>query len=143
MMKDYRMNFATRTLTISKEFSRKAIDCPNSRESNIIERCRSLCPDLKIGYFTRSPSKSKRYGGLTYTKIENYIKLYENSNELLKMYDLVKKVAEIQKNKFGFVYNWFTRQFPDYDEMPEIRNGKLYAPMIDVPEVKENIFKVA
>ena len=136
-MANYKMNFATKTLTISREFSNKAIACPNSKEYQIMEQCRSLCPDLKIAYFTRRSSSSKPYGGMTYTKMENYIKLYENADELLERFSVVKEVAKIQKSKFGFVYNWFITQFPNYDEMPEIRNGKLYAPVVGVPEVEE------
>ena len=143
-MANYKMNFATKTLTISREFSHKAISCPNSKESQIMEQCRSLCPDLKIAYFTRSAPSSKQYGGLTYTKMENYIKLYENANELMRMFLLVKEVAKIQRNKMGFVYNWFVTQFPNYDEMPEVRNGKLYASVVRVPEVEErNAFLAA
>ena len=82
-MTNYKMNFATNTLTISKEFANKAISCPNSRESQIMEQCRSLCTDLKIAYFTRRASSCKPYGGMTYTKMENYIKLYEIAGELL------------------------------------------------------------
>ncbi len=142
-MKDYRMNFATRTLTISKAFAGKAVSCPNSKEGQIMEQCRSLCPDLKIAYFSRKASNSKPYGGITYTKMENYIKLYENSDELLEMFKLVKEVAKIQKCKRKFVYNWFVAQFPNYEEMPEIRNGKLYTPVIKIPEAEENTLKLA
>ena len=143
-MANYKMDFATKTLTISKEFSHKAISCPNSKESQIMEQCRSLCPDLKISYFARRASSSKPYGGLTYTKMENYIKLYENAGELLKMFALVKEVAKIQRNKMRFVYSWFITQFPNYDEMPEIRNGKLCTPVVSVPEVEErNAFLAA
>lgn len=74
---------------------------------------------------------------MTYTKMENYIKLYENADELLERFSVVKEVAKIQKSKLGFVYNWFVTQFPNYDEMPEIRNGKLYTPVVEVPEVEE------
>ena len=74
---------------------------------------------------------------MTYTKMENYIKLYENADELLERFSVVKEVAKIQKSKLGFVYNWFITQFPNYDEMPEIRNGKLYAQVVGVPEVEE------
>ena len=142
-MTNYRMNFATKTLTISKEFARKAISCPNSEENRIMEQCRSLCPDLKIAYFTRRASSCKPYGGLTYTKMENYIKLYENAGELLKMFALVKEVAKIQKSKMKFVCDWFIKQFPNYEEMPEIRNGKLYTPVVRVPEVEENKLQAA
>ena len=142
-MTNYKMNFATKTLTISKEFANKAISCPNSRESQIIEQSRSLCPDLKIAYFTRRASSCKPYGGLTYTKMENYIKLYENAGELLKMFALVKEVAKIQKSKMKFVCDWFIKQFPNYEEMPEIRNGKLYTPVVRVPEVEEKTLLAA
>ena len=87
-MANYKMNFATKTLTISREFSNKAIACPNSKEYQIMEQCRSLCPDLKIAYFTRRSSSSKPYGGMTYTKMENYIKLYENADELLERFSV-------------------------------------------------------
>lgn len=142
-MKDHRMNFATSTLTISKEFAGKAISHPNSRESQIIEQCRSLCPDLKIAYFSRKSTNSKQYGGLTYTKMENYINLYENSDELIEMFELVKEVAKIQKCKRKFVYNWFVAQFPNYEEIPEIRNGKLYTPVFKIPEAEDKVLKFA
>lgn len=136
-MSKHKMNFETKTLTISREFEKIAISKPNSNESRIMKQCRALCPDLKIAYYTRKSSSSKPYGGLTYKKMEDYIRLYENANELLKMFCLIKAISQIQKNKFKYVYNWFIRQFPDYDKMPEIINGKLYTPLIDVPEVNK------
>ena len=136
-MTNYRMNFATRTLTISKNFEHKAINNPNSEEWHILNNCRSLCPDLNIAYFSRRNSNSKQYGGMTYEKMENYIKLYENSEELLKMFELVKEVAKIQKCKMKFVYNWFVEQFPNYEAMPEIKNGKLYTPVFRIMKPEE------
>ena len=142
-MANYKMNFATKTLTISKEFSNKAISCPNSKEYQIMEQCRSLCPDLKIAYFTHKTSNSKLYGGMTYSKMEKYIRLFENSDEILETFQLVKEVAKLQSNKRGFVYRWFVAQFPNYDEIPEIRNGKLYTPVIGVPEAEEKLVRLA
>ena len=42
-----------------------------------------------------------------------------------------------------FVCDWFIKQFPNYEEMPEIRNGKLYTPVVRVPEVEENKLQAA
>lgn len=142
-MKDYKMNLATNTLTISREFARKATESPNSRECQIITHCRSLCPNLKIAYYTRKNSKTKAYNSLTYKKMEDYIKLYDNADELLKMFTLVKAVSKIQKNKFKYVYNWFIAQFPNYTELPNIRNGKLYTSIVEIPEIKEHTFAIA
>lgn len=142
-MKDHKMNFATSTLTISRDFAKKAMEYPNSKECQIIEHCRSLCPNLKIAYYTRKSSNNKAYSGLTYRKMEDYIKLYENSQELLKIFALIKAASKIQKNKFGYVYNWFIKQFPDYEELPKIKNGKLYVPVIVTPEINENALAMA
>lgn len=75
--------------------------------------------------------------------MEDYIKLYDNADELLKMFTLVKAVSKIQKNKFKYVYNWFIAQFPNYTELPNIRNGKLYTSIVEIPEIKEHIFAMA
>ena len=69
--------------------------------------------------------------GLTYTKMEKYIRLHENANDLLIAFSTIKEVGRTQNNAYNFVYNWFMTQFPDYGEMPEIKNGKLIAEMID------------
>ena len=41
-MKGHKINFATSTLTISRDFAKKAMEYPNSKECQIIEHCRSL-----------------------------------------------------------------------------------------------------
>lgn len=80
---------------------------------------------------------------MTYSKMEKYIRLFENSDEILETFQLVKEVAKLQSNKRGFVYRWFVAQFPNYDEIPEIRNGKLYTPVIGVPEAEEKLVRLA
>ena len=64
-------------------------------------------------------------------------------DELIEMFELVKEVAKIQKCKRKFVYNWFVAQFPNYDEMPEIRNGKLYTPVFRISEAEDKVLKFA
>lgn len=63
--------------------------------------------------------------------MEKYIRLYENANELLLAFSTVKAIAEVQQNKYEFVYRWFVSQFPNYNELPELENGKLVAKVID------------
>ena len=46
-MKEYKMNFATKTLTITKAFAEAALDA-ESEASTIIANCRAACPDLRI-----------------------------------------------------------------------------------------------
>lgn len=129
-MKNYTMNFATKTLTMTKDFAEKAM-IPNSEESNILLHLQNICPNLRITYKTHKTSAKNPRKGLTFAKMEKYIRLYENANELLLAFSTVKAIAEVQPNKYEFVYRWFVSQFPNYNELPELENGKLVAKVID------------
>lgn len=126
---NYKMNFATRTLTITKDFEKKAM-IPNSEESTLLLHLQSVCPNLKIAYKS-SNSNNRNTKGLTYAKMERYIRLHENVNELLIVFSTIKEIARTQNHAYNFVYNWFVTQFPDYGEIPEMRNGKLVAEVLD------------
>ena len=126
---NYKMNFATNVLTITKDFEKKAM-IPNSEESTLLLHLQKLRPNLRIAYKT-SNSNNRNTKGLTYEKMEKYIRLHENANELLITFSTIKEVGRTQNNAYNFVYKWFMTQFPDYGEVPEIKNGKLVAEMVD------------
>ena len=125
-MKKYKMDLTTQTLYISKEFQRAALSA-NSEESEIVKQCRNLCPNLKIRQLPPSKNRNQKRG-LTYAKMEHYIGLFDNAAELLESYRIVKEAAKSQRNPYQYVYDWFMMNFPDFYEMPNIVNGKLYAP---------------
>lgn len=129
-MKNYTMNFATNTLTMTKDFAAKAM-IPNSEESAILLHLQSICPNLKITYKSHKTTAKNPRKGLTFAKMEKYIRLYDNAAELLVAFSTVKAIADIQPNKYEFVYKWFVSQFPNYNELPELENGKLVAKVID------------
>lgn len=129
-MKNYTMNFSTNTLTITKEFATNAMK-PNSDESKILVHLQSICPNMKITYKTHKTTAKNPRKGLSFAKMENYIRLYDNADELLLTFSKVKAIADIQPNKYNFVYKWFITQFPNYKEFPEFTNGKLVAKIID------------
>lgn len=141
-MKNYKMNFSTRILTITKDFAAGAM-IPHSEEAMLLEHFQKIMPDLKVKYLTHKPSATpNRSKGLTYKKMENYINLYENSEELLERFRIVKALSQIQTNPYLYVFNWFVNQFPNYKEMPEFNNGKLHTTLIEVPEIM-NIKSIA
>lgn len=134
----YKMNFATKTITISKEFAQKAQD-PNSEESNILLHLQSICPGLKIAYLTHCGGFRNPRKGLTFDKMERYIRLHDNAPELLYNFSVVKSIAELQANKYEYVYRWFMEQFPNYGNIPEIKNGKLITNVIEyIPTLTVN-----
>ena len=137
-MTGYKMNFATKTLTITKAFAALAMR-PNTAEANLLAEMKNLFPDLKISYRTHYCGKPHPYKGLTYKRMETYIKEHENADELMVAFKAVKKIAEAQMNPHNFVCKWFLRQFPEYRDIPKIdKDGKIVAKeLITLPEAKE------
>ena len=137
-MSNYKMNFATKTLTITKAFAAMAMK-PNTEEANVLAHMKSLFPDLKIAYKTHYCSKPHPYKGLTYNKMEKYIRLRKNRNELLIAFSTVKELGRTQPNPHSYVCKWFLEQFPDFGEIPELEGGMLpEVPLIDIPEAETN-----
>lgn len=133
-MTGYKMNFATKTLTITKAFAAKAM-LPNTDEANLILNMRTLLPDLRISYKTHSGSTPHPFKGLSYKKMANYISCYENAVELMEAFRAIKKIAAVQPNAHYYVCKWFMTQFPDYREIPTLNNGLIAADKaITLPE---------
>lgn len=135
-MTGYKMNFATKTLTITKAFAEMAMK-PNTVEANLLAQMNSLFPDLKISYKTHA-GRPHPYKGLTNKRMESYIKLHENADELMETYEAVRRIAETQMNPHNFVCKWFLKQFPNYKDLPKLKDGKIVAiVVVTLPEAKE------
>ena len=126
-MKNYKIDFEKQTLTITKDFAERAENI-NSEEYSILMKVRNDFPNMKVlNYSHKAPKRANKNKGLTYTRMENYIRLFDNAEELLKMFELVKRASKIQKNSYLFVNQWFLATFPDFFEMPTVENGKMIA----------------
>ena len=133
----FKMNFTTKTLTITKAFEEDLMN-GDANAMAVVTRFQSMFPDLTIVRKTHRSSKATNPDkGLTYERMERYISLHENSGELLEMFQKVKAIASTQKNSFLYTKRWFMKQFPHFTELPTFTNGKLYALPVDAPEVEE------
>lgn len=122
----YKMNFATKTLTITKAFAKEALNS-ESAEAQIIANCRAACPDLRIAYRTHKSSKtSNPTKGMTYDRMERYISAFADGAEALAEFEKVKEFSLSQSNRYRYVHDWFVKRFPNYKELPTIINGKAY-----------------
>ena len=125
-MKEYKMNFATKTLTITKAFAEEAL-IADSDASKIIANCYAVCPNLRIVYRTHKPSKTSNPAkGLTYQNMERYISAFADGAEALVEFEKVKEFSLGQSNSYKYVYDWFVGRFPNYKELPTFVNGKAY-----------------
>ena len=77
--------------------------------------------------------------------MESYIKTYNNSAELLTIFETVKNKSKPLASPYAYVRDWFQAQFPDYKidpatkEKMEKENGKektdkSRAEPIDIPD---------
>lgn len=136
-MKNYKIDFEKQTVIITKDFAERAENI-NSEEYNILMKVRKDFPNMKVlNYSHRSPKKANKNKGLTYNRMETYIKLFDNAEELLKMFELVKRASLVQNNSYLFVKKWFLATFPDFLEMPNVENGKLIA-LLPLHAAEEN-----
>ncbi len=135
-MKNYKADFAANTLTVTKDFAIAAND-PTTHEFEILAKFKAAYPDMKIVRKTRrAPKQAPKTKGLTYKRMEDYIRLHENADKLIETFNTIKEVAAKQKNPYDFTKQWFDKQFPDYGKLPTIKDGKIV--IEDAEEQKED-----
>ena len=90
---NYRIDFSKMTLTMTAEFADRAYD-PNTEEYEILTRLQRDFPRLRVVRKThRSPKTANPAKGLTYERMEKYIRLHENADELLDLFQKVQSAG--------------------------------------------------
>ena len=135
--RNYRVDFSTMTLTMTAEFAERAYN-PDTDEYKILSRLQQDFPKLRVRRKThRSPRTSNPNKGLTYERMERYIRLHENGDELMEQFEKAKAIAATQKNAYLYTHKWFQRQFPNFAELPNFQKGKMYAFPVAAQEPQE------
>ena len=129
MAQAYKVDFTTRTVTITAEFE-KAMSNPEAAEYKIIRQLCADFPGMRIvkrthrtptHYTSKNGEKSacNPYKNLTYEKMERFMDALPNGAEYRKQYDFLKSpAAAIQTNGYSTVREWFIAQFPLYRKNP-------------------------
>lgn len=129
---NYRVDFSTMTLIMTAEFADRAYN-PNTDEYAVLTRLTKDFPDLRVVRKThRSPKSANPAKGLTFERMEKYIRLHENADELLDLFQKVKAAGR------GYLYvkAWFVKQFPNYNDIPNFIDGKLRTVPVEAPEAE-------
>lgn len=126
-MKNYKMDFTTNTLTITKDFEKKAMNI-NSVEYQTLKQLKADFPSLRIV----KKASHKRKSSLarpTYDKMVKFLSCQANSAILLKAFAEVREYSKAQENPYQFVREWFFANFPNYQSIPKFDEaGNLIAP---------------
>ena len=126
-MKNYKMDFTTNTLTITKDFEKKAMNV-NSVEYQTLKQLRADFPTLRI-IRKASPKRKSSLARPTYDKMVKFLSCQANSAILLKEFAEVREYSKAQENPYQFVREWFFANFPNYQSIPQFDEaGKLIAP---------------
>ena len=121
-MKAYKIDFACRTVTITKSFADK-ISVYNSEEYKMII-------DLQNQGFTvvnrTHATPTNRKPMPTYAQMEQYISCLAEAESYRKQYDAICEEAKSHKNSIAKVRKWFNVTFPNYGKLPEFdENNKI------------------
>ena len=126
-MANYKMDFITNTLTVTKDFEKKAMNV-NSVEYQTLKQLRIDFHSLRI-VKTSAPKRKSSLARPTYDKMVKFLSCQANSAVLLKEFAEVREYSKAQENPYQFVREWFFANFPNYQSIPKFdETGKLIAP---------------
>ena len=126
-MKNYKMDFTTNTLTITKDFEKKAMNV-NSVEYQTLKQLKADFPSLRIVRKV-SPKRKSSLARPTYDKMVKFLSCQANSAILLKEFAEVREYSKAQENPYQFVREWFFANFPNYQSLPKFDEaGNLIVP---------------
>ena len=127
--KNYRIDFAKKTIVVTAAFASKAYD-PESEEYKILTRLQRDFPDLKIERKThRTPAKyttkqgeefsHNQFKNLTYERMEKFLARIPGGEVYQKEYESIKEFAtDLNGNGYPIVSKWFVAQFPHFRKDP-------------------------
>ena len=116
-MKNYfNYDFINKAIVGTKTAIRKA-NAGNTPEYR--ELCKKLAehPDFNVVQKEiDSNGNKKKYHGLTFKKMREYIETKPNNEDKIKEFDAVMKVADAKGAKYPLTKKWFLKNFPEYKE---------------------------
>lgn len=117
MKNGYKINFASKTITVTKAFIKQA-ETYDSEAYNTLMILKAELPDMRI-VAPKTNRKGRKRDNLTYANMITFIKCQNNAEILLKEFDKVKELASGQGgNAYQNVKRWFLATFPNYKDIP-------------------------
>ena len=126
----YQIDFTTKTLTITKEFSDNAQD-PASKEFGILMNLQNTIPGLTVirkthatprKYVSKSTGETfncNQFKNLKYENMEGFINGLSNSEDYMKPYLFLKNCGSLPlTSRYTAVRRWFVAQFPEFRKNP-------------------------
>lgn len=121
-MKAYKIDFARRTVTVTKAFADKAAEYDSKEYKMITDLQNQGYAVVKHSHAT--PANRKPLP--TYAQMEHYISCLAEAESYRAAYDAVCNEAKSHNNSIAKVRKWFNATFPNYGKLPEFdENNKI------------------
>ena len=133
----YKILFAENTVIINHKFAAAAAKY-GTPENKLMKNIREDFPGMaEVVISGREQTSAKKNTRLTYENMETHIKVYENADELMEVFESVKALSQTCASPYKYVRDWFEAQFPNYKKAPVFQNGKLTIVPIATRKVSE------
>ena len=133
----YKILFDTNTVIMNYKFAAAAAKY-GTKENRIIRNIRHDFPGMtEIIVAGRVQTSAKANHRLTYENMEKHIRVYDNADELLEVFETVKAASATVASPYKYVSDWFKLQFPNYKTAPTFKDGTLTIVPVQAPDVKE------
>lgn len=121
----YKILFNENTVIMNYKFAAAAAKY-GTPENKLMKNIRNDFPGMtEVVVSGREQTSAKKNTRLTYENMETHIKVYENADELMEVFESVKALSQTCASPYKYVRDWFEAQFPNYKKAPVFQNGKL------------------
>lgn len=133
----YKILFDSNTVIMNYKFAAAAAKY-GTKENTLLKNIRSDFPGMKeVVMSGRVQTSAKNNSRLTYENMEKYIRVYENADELLEVFETVKAASVALASPYKYVCDWFKAQFPDYKKAVVFQEGALTIAPQKAPDIQE------
>lgn len=116
-MKNYQINLATKTLTLSKAFLRKASVVGSNEYIDLVALRKDFDGYTITVKTIKKKTDKKKHEGLNYKRMGKYIELTNGvDSPAMRAFEHIKALATTQSGQYAYVKKWFLKSFPDYDK---------------------------
>ncbi len=110
------IDFSTSSIVASATTLKKAHK-PESPEYRVLTELLCVHPNFCVieKDIQKKPGK-KTYKGLTFQTMLDYIRTQTNSEDKIKAYNAVRRIAKVKGCEYPLTKKWFLKTYPDYKE---------------------------
>ena len=120
----YAIDHFTKTVVVTPGFLKKATQFGD--EYNLLQRFEAEGLTVHIKHRVRRKKESSKPVLLSYREMQTYISMLDDASEMMTLFETLKESAKARPDRLSHVNQWFRKEFPQYDGIPEFDDeGKI------------------